>query len=522
MKTGALFARIASVGVILFAFGMAVYRAKLQPIAHDEGLIFEWFLGGGVYDLLKFAPGNHLLFTYGAKFFLKIFGVSEFAFRAPSLIGAAAYLVATYVFCRKLFGLGITMVLSVAILSLNPNIMDFMPAARGYILGLACLMIGMYFIADLAERGYFDPHDAKWRQKAELASLFLTLSVISTLSNIFPLAALGISFSAVVLTGSPALRQSPAETVRSFARCFVFPGAVVGIFVFWPYMIQMRPGQFDLAMHSALAWLRDVFLASFLYKWTDDIYAPSLGAVAALPGSWQARMADLGVYVLLPGLLCFVAFGVYLAWRYPAESRRSQSLQLQIFGGAAILSVLLTVLLHVALKVDYPFSRYCLYIIPFFAISGFLTAREVSSRWGWSIVRVAGILIAAAIVFDYAQSLNTKFFRYNAYDVISRDLYRAIEKDALARGLLEVRVGGTWWYEPEINFYRVRYHAKWMLPYYVKDPSYVWQTPGALEPAAYDYFVFVPASDPHLTGRSIRTIFHDEKTQATIIALDRR
>jgi hypothetical protein len=58
-----------------------------------------------------------------------------------------------------------------------------------------------------------------------------------------------------------------------------------------------------------------------------------------------------------------------------------------------------------------------------------------------------------------------------------------------------------------------------MLPYEIKDRSYFWQTPGALEPAAYDYFVFVPASDPHLAGPRVRTIFHDEKTQATIIAI---
>jgi hypothetical protein len=83
-------------------------------------------------------------------------------------------------------------------------------------------------------------------------------------------------------------------------------------------------------------------------------------------------------------------------------------------------------------------------------------------------------------------------------------------------------VGGTWWYEPEINFYRLRYKAKWMLPYEIKDRSYWWQTPGALEPAAYDYFVFVPPSDPHLAGPRVRTLFHDEKTQATIIAIARQ
>jgi uncharacterized membrane protein len=525
MKTSALLARFGAFAILLFVFGVTVYRAKVQSIAHDEALSFEWFLDGGVSSLLKWATPNHVLFTYGAKFFVKVFGVSEFTLRAPSVIGTAVYLIAAYLLCRKLFGLGITMLFAVAMLSLNPNIMDFMPAARGFILGLACLMAAMYFMAELAERGYFDPQDAVWGKKAELASVFLTLSVISLLANIFPLTALGITFSAVALSGSAALRQSAAKTVRAFARCFVVPGAAVGAFILWPYMIQMRPGQFNIALHSESATLRDLFTTSFLYKWTEDIYAPSLGAVAPLPWSWQARVSDLGVYLLLPGLFCLVAFVVFLAWRYPDESRRSQMMQLQIFGGAAVLCVLLTVALHVTLKVDYPYARYCLYIVPLFTIAGVLAAREVSSRWRWPILigaglRGAGVLIGAAIVFVYAQSLNAKFFRYNAYDVISLDLYRAIEKDARAHGVKSARVGGTWWFEPEINFYRVRYQARWLQPYDIKDRSYFWETPNPLKPPDYAYFVFIPASDPRLTGPSVRSIFHDDKTQVTIIAIE--
>jgi hypothetical protein len=150
-----------------------------------------------------------------------------------------------------------------------------------------------------------------------------------------------------------------------------------------------------------------------------------------------------------------------------------------------------------------------------------LAAREISSRFSWLLLKGAGLLLAAIVVSDYALAINLKSFRYNAYDIISRDLYQAIEKDALSRGLTNVRVGGTWWYEPEINFYRLRHRAKWMVPYDIKDRSYWWQTPNSLVPSDYDYFVFVPASDPQLTGRRFRTIFHDDKTQATIIALAR-
>jgi hypothetical protein len=301
---------------------------------------------------------------------------------------------------------------------------------------------------------------------------------------------------------------------------FFFPGVAAGLSVLWPYLIQARLAQTKIQLDKASDAARDIFNASFLYKWTEDVFN-SLGALPSAAGSWQERVTELATNFLLPLLFCFVVIGLALALRVPGPPEKQQgAAQCQIFAGAAITSVILTVGLHFVTKVNYPFSRYCLFLVPLFTIGGMLAAREISSRFPSLLLKAIGLILAAIVVCDYGQSINVKSFRYNAYDVISRDLYQAIEKDALSRGLTKVRVGGTWWYEPEINFYRLRYKAKWMLPYEIKDRSYWWQTPGALEPAAYDYFVFVPPSDPHLAGPRVRTIFHDEKTQATIIAIE--
>jgi hypothetical protein len=84
-----------------------------------------------------------------------------------------------------------------------------------------------------------------------------------------------------------------------------------------------------------------------------------------------------------------------------------------------------------------------------------------------------------------------------------------------------VRVGGTWWYEPEINFYRHKYKAEWMMPYDVKDKSYSWQTPNNLVPSDYDYFVFTSASDPELTGPQVRILLHDTVRDVTLIRIEK-
>ncbi len=518
MKTRALLARLLAGAILLFAFGMSVYRAKVQSIAHDEALTYEWFLDQGVYHVLSYNPANHVLFTILAKPFVWVLGVTEFTLRAPSLLGAAGYLIAAYFLCAKLFGDGLLLPVSVALLSLNPQILDCLPAARGYSLGLACLATALFILAKLLERGEFDPDEKGWRQGCAMASVLLALSVAASFTNVVPVACLIFTFSVVALGGWSAFNKPQERRLRIFARYLLAPGMFAGAAILWPFLIQVRRAHGETNMGGAADAARAIFDGSFLYKWTDDVHS-SLGAIAPAPFSWQARFADFGAYVVLPLLFCFVAFGLVLASRARAESKTNRDRQCQLFAGAAAACVVLIFLLHTVGRITYPYSRYCLFLIPLFTTGAMLTGQEIYLRMPRAYLKAVGVLFASIVLFDYAASLNTAYFRYNAYDMISRELFQTIARDAQPRGLTNVRVGGTWWYEPEVNFYRRRYRADWLLPYDIKDRSYFWETPNSLVPADYDYFVFIPASDPGLKGPRVRTIFHDDKTQVTIIAI---
>ena len=516
MNMSSLVCRGLAICVLLFVFGMSVYRAKVLPVAHDEALTYEWFLDQGVYHVLNYNTTNHVLQTLMAKPVVKFFGATEFNLRIPSVIGAGIYLLAAYFLCRRLFGDGVAFLLAVGLLTLNPEVMDFMVAARGFGLGLAGLAVAMFFFAKLEARGKFDGESKEWRWGCGIASVSLALAVAASLTEIVPAVCLAALFAIVTLGGS--VLRFKDRTFHDFARYFVFPGAAVGFCILWPYVIQFRPAQTNVNFHSGTAAVHDTFTATFLYKWTEDL-ATGLNAVAPAAGSWQAKVTDAGEYVLLPLLFCFVLIGLVLALRTPAEAASHQARCCTIFAGAAIASVVLIVALHLAFKIDYPFSRYCLFLIPLFTVGGILAAQEISSRFPSISLKGAGLLIAAVVLADYVLSLNTGMFRYNAYDHISRDVYHAIERDARSRGLKEARVGGTWWYEPEVNFYRLSTHASWMLPYDIKDPSTSWQTPNSLAPGDYDYFLYTPANDPALSGSRVKTIFRDDKTQLTIIAI---
>lgn len=521
MKPSALVARVMSGLVLLFAFAMAVYRAKTQSIAHDEALMYNWFLDGGVYGVLRYNAANHVLLTLLAKPIVWAWGITELHLRLPSLLGAAVCLIAGFFLSRRLFGEGLSLFACVALLSLNPEVLDFMAIARGYILGLACLTAAMYFMARLVGRGTFDPDDKDWRWGCFLASVLLGLAVTANFTNVVPVASLALTFSLEAMGGIRPLLNFKDGRLHAFAKSFLLPGATTGFCLLWPFVIQARSPQFKVSTHQASEAVRNVFAASFLHKWTDDAFS-NPGAVIPGAGSWQERVTLLGEYFFFPLLLAVVVAAVVLAWKAPRETGNRRSAQCRVIGGAAIASVILIFLLHVVVNLDYPISRYCLFLVPLFTLGGLLACWEIgvrSPRWH---VREIGWLAAAIVLLDYALALQTTTFRYTSYDVISRNLYQAIATDAGARGLTEVRVGGTWWYEPEINFYRRRYSARWMLPFDIKDHSTSWETPNSLTPEDYDYFVYLPVNDPGLSGARIRTIYHDTKTQTTIIAVARK
>jgi hypothetical protein len=512
----ALVCRVAAWALLVSVFCLAVYRAATQSIAHDESLTYTWFLDGGVYDVLKFNSTNHVLLTLLAKICVKTLGVSELSLRLPALMGAALYLIGIYLLSRELLGEGILMLLSVALLSLHPTMMDFMAAARGYSLGSAFLIGAMYLLARLVGERPVDPGNKTWRRDCMLMSVLLGLSVTANLTNLIPAVSLGVLFLFM------ASRYYLSADLRfgNLVWDSVAPGAALGLFILWPFLIQARPAQFAMGLPAVGDSLRDIFNSSFLYKWTGDVYSTSLGAVPPAPGTWEKIISDFGVHYVLPFLFVFVVIGLILVWRKKTSPRGSE-IACFLFAGAAILSVILNWVLHVTIRMNYPVSRTALYFVPLFTVAATLVAREISALVPGTWLKIPGVLIAAVIIADYVASLNTKYFRYNQYDVISRELFQSISSDVRARGLTNVRVGGTWWYQPEIDFYRERYHAKWIMPYDIVDHSYWWNTPNALSPAEYDYFVFTPANDPALAGPRFRVIFRNQMTGITVEAHDK-
>src|SRR5260370_19800970 len=187
-------------------------------------------------------------------------------------------------------------------------------------------------MARLAARGDFIPADAEWNWCCFLASVSRALSVSGSFTNVVPSACLALAFSGVALGGLRPLLKIADQRLPQFAKYFFVPGAIAGFSILWPFLIQFRLAPNKIHLDRASDALRDIFNASFLYRWTDDVLN-SLGAVASAPGSWQERATNLGEYFLFPALFLLVAAGFFLALRARSGSTSEQNAACRSLGG---------------------------------------------------------------------------------------------------------------------------------------------------------------------------------------------
>jgi len=70
-----------------------------------------------------------------------------------------------------------------------------------------------------------------------------------------------------------------------------------------------------------------------------------------------------------------------------------------------------------------------------------------------------------------------------------------------------------------MNFFRRRYGAGWLTPYSVVDRSSHWQDPTAVASGGVRFFLFHTCKLIRAWRAAVKTIYHDDKTQLTIVTI---
>ena len=391
---------------------VCLYRAITQSIVHDEALTYQLYLAGPaarIFDL--FDANHHFLNTLLMKVSVSLFGLSQWSMRLPALAGAALYFAAVYRIATRHFRTVAASLLMAGLLTLNPLILDFMVAARGYGMALGLFLWALAILLDHLR----DPASQPLRDLL-IGGAALGLSIAANLIFVVP---------AVVLAGLALLlekKPEPADHAKKKPRKREQAHSRASL---WKHFVP-----------AACGVVLVLFLTAPLDRATSaNFYVGAGGVTESLRNLAQVSLAHSGplrrtlfvtwlrdaiAFVLAPGiLLVALVIGV----------RRSTPLLL-LTAGTAAGAALILIVLNLAMDFPYPVDRTGLYFLALTpaAFAGLLEAGEgrvarVAAGGG----KIAGVLLILLFVLQF----NTRKFLVWEYDADTRrivgQIARAVE-----------------------------------------------------------------------------------------------
>lgn len=288
-------------------FAVNVYRAATQSVTVDEALTYNHFIApaGDEDPMVAAAPFNDNLGTTLAEVSVSLFGASDLALRLPAVLSGAVYFIALLAICWLLFDKSpLWFLLAIAVNSLNPYLLDYFSAARGYGPAIAFWTVGAYF---------------GLRRRWLLAGVGFGLSAASHVSAIFGVAAMETALIAVVLlTEAPSARRQTAESFAKMLGITLVIAATLGAPIF-----GARASAIDGVVGRYLEGVRSLVDGFFFYKPTllspwEPLHRKALWPFAALAAGLayavvriavrRARDAEKDSAMLLFALATLLAF----------------------------------------------------------------------------------------------------------------------------------------------------------------------------------------------------------------------
>lgn len=419
-----------SLGFLGLVWLLTAWRAATQSIVHDEALTWQFYLATPASTIFEYYDANnHFLAVLLMRVVTGIAGYSELSMRLVSLASGALYFHSARSLCLRMFGERPAALGALALLSLNPLLLDFLVAARGYGPAMALLLTGLWLTVESLEE-----KTPRWRRVA-LAGLCLGGSFASNLVFALPALTLAGAFWWEARGRGPWVKYLPLGVASAGFLLFLFSPVV-----------KAQGENFYTGTASIAASVADLARCSLAHN--DGL------AGLNRDGAGQAVWRGLVTWGLTPLLV--------LAGLWLGRGRRS---------GAALLARLCALCVavpaallaagHLLAGLPLPGDRTGLYLVVLpglllAAVSAALAARGGKWRMAGTAVAAAGALIGA----QYALQLQARSFLVWRYDADTRQLLE------VARGLVRApaRAAVSWQYEPAANFYRVTRGWQWLQP----------------------------------------------------------
>jgi hypothetical protein len=469
--------------VLLGALSAAnLYRAATQSIVHDEALTWQLYLAGPASTIFHYYNANHhFLATILFRISTTLFGDSAFAMRLPTLLAGAWFFWTVFQLCGLVLGDGWLFLLGCAALTLNPILLDFLVAARGYGLAMAGLFWALFqMLAWFNEESFnqqrFDHRspgrvsEVRLRNRLWKAALGCAIAVASNLTLLMPVFVLAASFCVLIQrarerpsTGSVPAPVSSSKTrkkkrnpeavrepTRSHAPLMYFIVPVIALAVVYLLAAPIdlaRSQDFYVGTPTASESLRNLMEVSFAY-------GDSPGALQRVERIWSniAR-------IFLPVMSLAALIVVSITGRH----RSTAALATWLASLAVVGSAILLAGAHVLSGVPYPIDRTGIYFVPLATLAALGLVRMLRERPGlprW--MGGAAAVVLASFAFEFAAQWNVNSFLVWRYDADTKRIFEVLEAAPKPAG--PIRLGVSWTLEPALNYYREVRKASWMMP----------------------------------------------------------
>jgi hypothetical protein len=432
----------------LSVLALVATRAVIQSITIDEADTYVYWLSGKIHEPWFPHSNNHLLNTYLIGLFVHLFGLNNVSMRLPSFIGALFYLSATYRFCIVFVDRLSLRLPLYACFILNPFVLDFLVAARGYGLALGFLTTALVATCQmLADKS------------GSRRSLLRRFAVVS--------ACLGLSFAA------------------NFSFAFVI-AVSFGLFeLIWfikDWRVAPSTGRLRVYLQIVAALLPGPIIVAAICGWTLLHWPKGQLVVGAssLKEMWETALihtfSDLNPRILpaylmktfrhwrkaLPWLLitfCFLQT-TYVALSYKRWRDSVAANHAALVGAYLSAVVVLTVFLHwLAFHFTgllMPKDRTSIFFLPLclmvVGIAASFPHRDLfGANLRWATV---AILVVGSAYF--VGCLRLRYFLQWRFDADMEQTYRKLVQ--IAGPGHQAEVPATFWYGSALNYYREYFH----------------------------------------------------------------
>jgi hypothetical protein len=400
-------------------------------VVHDEALAYQWFVAHPWSKMFSsFDVNHHVLHTILVKLIVDVAGLSPLTLRLPALFGGLLYLIFCALICRNLFSRTSNILLVFGALALNPFLLDFLVAARGYGLALGLFAWQLYELI----RALQSPKPELGR--AFRASVAGGLTVAANLTFAFAVLSAALVF---LWLSARKGHLEPGRKIWSgqFAWLIlvtILPGPIIGGAIVAAPLAHAKPLMFYTGFSQLEASL-------------DSLLAPTVCHARGIQANLVCTLYRLDPHRIAfwaaVALVLLVAAVTTLRWKTDV-AQRFLALTLGTTAGILMLS-------NALLEMRFPGGRTGLYLIFLATLTGAMSLVNLSEMGTTRRLRQAAVPLWI-LVATFLLQFNLRYFYTWRYDAANARLF-SIAAGSGQQGQTR-KVCTQWVYVPSLAFYR--------------------------------------------------------------------